>query len=393
MEALSGIGSYAGIGFNLDAWDSGEHRQRREPSAVASSRRAASDTDATGLSLSPEKKEAVRRLEQRDREVRAHEQAHQAAAGGLALGGASFSLRAGPDGRMYAVGGEVQIDTSEESTPDATIAKARQIRAAANAPADPSSQDRAVAAEASRMESEARRDKAESETGRSSIGGPASLSGPPELSGPAASVSGPPQPLNRRTDELGRGDGGDVDGPFNAADYRRLHASAPAGAMRAAGGRASADAAYAAQSQAEAYARALDLEAQSRVDTASSVPLPPDADMLPPQTPPADAQAMPDLAESVRPVDPATVPAAGDYPPDRPSSALFAVNAAALSAFAAPDRSQAAAPSADADALRGPTETAEVLAAAMQRASRIYRRVSHVPTSLAPYGTGISQTV
>ena len=36
---------------------------------------------------------------------------------------------------------------------------------------------------------------------------------------------------------------------------------------------------------------------------------------------------------------------------------------------------------------------AEVLAAAMQRASRIYRRVSHVPTSLAPYGTGISQTV
>ena len=158
--------------------------------------------------------------------------------------------------------------------------------------------------------------------------------------------------------------------------------------MREAEARASADAAYATQSQAEAYARALDLEAQSRVDTASSVPLPPDADMLPPQTPPADAQAMPDLAESVRPVDPAAVPAAGDYPPDRPSSALHAFNA-----LAAPDRSRAAASPADADALRGPTETAEVLAAAMQRASRIYRRVSHVPTSLAPYGTGISQTV
>ena len=175
-----------------------------------------------------------------------------------------------------------------------------------------------------------------------------------------------------------------MDGPFNAADYRRLHASAAADALREAEARASADAAYTAQSQAEAYARALDLEAQSRVDTASSVPLPPDADMLPPQTPPADAQAMP---------DPATVPAAGDYPPDRPSSALYAFNAAAVSALAAPDRSRAAAPSADADALRGPTETAEVLAAAMQRASRIYRRVSHVPTSLAPYGTGISQTV
>jgi hypothetical protein len=42
--------------------------------------------------------------------------------------------------------------------PEATIAKARVIRAAASAPAEPSSQDRAVAAAASQLESQARQD-------------------------------------------------------------------------------------------------------------------------------------------------------------------------------------------------------------------------------------------
>jgi len=41
---------------------------------------------------------------------------------------------------------KVNIDTSEASgDPEATIQKARQIQAAANAPANPSAQDRAVA--------------------------------------------------------------------------------------------------------------------------------------------------------------------------------------------------------------------------------------------------------
>ena len=111
--------------------------------------------------LSQEEAVEVEELEMRDREVRRHEQAHMAAAGAHAKG-VSFEYAAGPDGRIYAVGGEVSIDTSKvPDDPDATIAKARTIRRAATAPAHPSSQDRQVAAAASRMEAEARMEKLE----------------------------------------------------------------------------------------------------------------------------------------------------------------------------------------------------------------------------------------
>ena len=103
----------------------------------------------------------VEDLKQRDSEVRQHEQAHISAAGAYAQG-ASFEYQAGPDGRMYAVGGEVSIDTSEvPGNPDATIAKAQTIRSAATAPAHPSGQDRQVAAAADRMEANARMEKME----------------------------------------------------------------------------------------------------------------------------------------------------------------------------------------------------------------------------------------
>jgi hypothetical protein len=108
-----------------------------------------------GQELSPEEEEMLRELQARDREVRAHEAAHQAAGAGL-TGGASFSTQKGPDGKDYAVGGEVSIDTSSGGTPQETIAKSQKIRAAALAPADPSPQDRAVAARAMQMESQAR---------------------------------------------------------------------------------------------------------------------------------------------------------------------------------------------------------------------------------------------
>lgn len=98
-------------------------------------------------------------LKARDREVRAHEAAHAAAAGSVATGGPQFTFTRGSDGRLYAVGGEVNIDTSPvPNDPEATIQKARTIRAAALAPANPSAQDRAVAAQASQMEAQARRE-------------------------------------------------------------------------------------------------------------------------------------------------------------------------------------------------------------------------------------------
>jgi hypothetical protein len=96
--------------------------------------------------LSDEEQKAVSELKARDREVRAHERAHQAA-GGQHAGAASYTFQRGPDGRSYAVGGEVPIDAGEvKGDPEATIEKMRVVKAAALAPAEPSSQDRKVAA-------------------------------------------------------------------------------------------------------------------------------------------------------------------------------------------------------------------------------------------------------
>ncbi len=104
--------------------------------------------------LDEDEKRQVEELKQRDAEVRAHEQAHMATAGSLAMGGPSYVFQTGPDGRQYAIGGDVKIDTSPGRTPEETAQKAQQIRAAALAPADPSAQDLKVAAAASSMEVE-----------------------------------------------------------------------------------------------------------------------------------------------------------------------------------------------------------------------------------------------
>ncbi|MBC6907226.1 catalase [Saccharophagus sp. K07] len=97
----------------------------------------------------------IKTLSARDREVRAHEQAHMAV-GGQYAGAAVYEFERGPNGVNYAVAGEVPISTSEEATPEATLRKAQIIRRAALAPAEPSPQDRQVAAMAMRMEVEAR---------------------------------------------------------------------------------------------------------------------------------------------------------------------------------------------------------------------------------------------
>lgn len=95
-------------------------------------------------------------LRRRDQQVRAHEAAHSAAGGSL-TGAVSYTFQKGPDGQSYAVGGEVSIDTSAvDGDPQATIAKAQQVIRAALAPADPSGQDRAVAAQAAQLAVRAR---------------------------------------------------------------------------------------------------------------------------------------------------------------------------------------------------------------------------------------------
>jgi hypothetical protein len=105
--------------------------------------------------LTEEEQRQVEQLQQRDREVKAHELAHKAVGGRYVVGG-SFTYQTGPDGHRYAIGGEVSIDSSSESTPQETLRKADLIRRAALAPADPSPQDHRVASQAAQMAAEAR---------------------------------------------------------------------------------------------------------------------------------------------------------------------------------------------------------------------------------------------
>lgn len=111
--------------------------------------------------LSSEDKKQIDDLKARDLEVRSHENAHLGAAGALARGGASYSYQTGADGQQYAVGGEVSIDLSKGRTPEETISRMQTVIAAAMAPAEPSAQDRAVAAQATQIMAEAQKELAD----------------------------------------------------------------------------------------------------------------------------------------------------------------------------------------------------------------------------------------
>jgi hypothetical protein len=133
------------------------------PTASEETHNNSSDSQQSGgrksTAAAAQEQRTVQKLQAVDMQVRAHEAAHLAAGGGVVTGGANFSYTRGPDGRMYATGGEVPIDSGKESTPDKTIAKAQRIRVAAMAPADPSPQDYRVAAMAIIMEQQARLEK------------------------------------------------------------------------------------------------------------------------------------------------------------------------------------------------------------------------------------------
>lgn len=132
---------------------------RSTPVQIPDSTRGIDDERALGLT---EEEEAfVRELQAIDREVRAHEAAH-ANVGGAFAGQPAYEFVAGPDGIRYAVSGRVQIDVDDiEGDPEATIRKLETVRRAALAPAQPSGQDRAVAAQAAAGIREARAELSE----------------------------------------------------------------------------------------------------------------------------------------------------------------------------------------------------------------------------------------
>lgn len=106
--------------------------------------------------LTDEEKKQVEELERVDQEIKTHERLHATVGGAYTRGAPTFKMTVGPDGRQYATAGHVDIDVSKGATPEETIRKAQIIKAAATAPASPSSADMMIAAQASQMEAEAR---------------------------------------------------------------------------------------------------------------------------------------------------------------------------------------------------------------------------------------------
>lgn len=121
--------------------------------------------------LTPEEQDQVEKLKDRDAEVRRHEEAH-ARVGGPYAGSPTYNFQTGPDGKKYAIGGSVSIDASPvDGDPKATIAKMEIVKRAALAPAEPSSQDRKVAAEADQAKLQAQAELMEQNSAKQTGGG------------------------------------------------------------------------------------------------------------------------------------------------------------------------------------------------------------------------------
>ena len=135
--------------------------QGSQESGEETARDARQEQLAEAEQLAEEKQ--IQALQSRDQEVRAHELAH-ANVGGATTGSPSYTFQVGPDGRRYAVGGEVSVDlTPVSGDPQATIAKMQKVQAAALAPVEPSGQDRQVAATAARIILQAQSELADAE--------------------------------------------------------------------------------------------------------------------------------------------------------------------------------------------------------------------------------------
>lgn len=88
---------------------------------------------------------ATRELQHADSGVRNHEGLHFRTAGGLATGLPELEYLEGPDGRFYAVAGQVNVRTNATSDPEKASRDAATYARAATAPGDTSAQDMSAA--------------------------------------------------------------------------------------------------------------------------------------------------------------------------------------------------------------------------------------------------------
>jgi len=157
--------------------------------------RAVKPASATSDSKPPDPNELteaqereVQELRKRETEVRAHEAAHEAAAGPYGSG-KSFEYTTGPDGKRYISGGEVKIDAAPvRDNPEATIRKMEVVLRAALAPSDPSSQDRQVARQAQQTRAKAQAELAKQRAAENGAEGARAGAGP------ARTVTSRPEP-------------------------------------------------------------------------------------------------------------------------------------------------------------------------------------------------------
>ena len=88
----------------------------------------------------------LEKFKQSDSDIRTHEQIH--ASIGHTTTPISYNYQQGPDGKMYAVGGHVRLDTSIPDDPKAAAFKLDQIQRASSGPAELSSADVGISTQA-----------------------------------------------------------------------------------------------------------------------------------------------------------------------------------------------------------------------------------------------------
>ncbi len=153
----NGAGTEAGAGNTGNAAATTTPGDSSDGADSAEEAAAEGEGGGTGPNdLTEEEQRIVAELQRRDAEVRRHEQAH-ASVGGQYAGAPTYTTVRGPDGRSYAVAGEVRIDASPvPGNPRATIAKMQIVQRAALAPTNPSATDRRVASQAQQQIAQAR---------------------------------------------------------------------------------------------------------------------------------------------------------------------------------------------------------------------------------------------
>ncbi|MEA2017581.1 MAG: putative metalloprotease CJM1_0395 family protein [Campylobacterota bacterium] len=87
----------------------------------------------------------LEKFKQADANIRSHEQIH--ASIGHTTAPIAYTYQEGPDGKMYAVGGHVKLDTSIPDDPKAAAFKLDMLQKAASGPIDSSAADNTIASQ------------------------------------------------------------------------------------------------------------------------------------------------------------------------------------------------------------------------------------------------------